>query len=66
MLVLSRKADQKVCFPGLGITVHILQVKGSSGPRRCRRSGGSPHHARRTAGWFRTNTAPNARRAIAA
>ncbi len=30
MLVLSRKADQKVCFPGLGITVHILQVKGSS------------------------------------
>jgi carbon storage regulator CsrA len=30
MLVLSRKAEQKVCFPGLGITVHILQIKGSS------------------------------------
>lgn len=30
MLVLSRKADQKICFPGLGITVQILRVKGSS------------------------------------
>ncbi len=30
MLVLSRKAEQKVCFPGLGISVHILQVKGST------------------------------------
>jgi carbon storage regulator CsrA len=30
MLVLSRKTDQKVCFPGLGITVHILQVKGAT------------------------------------
>ncbi len=30
MLVLSRKAEQKVCFPGLGITVHILQVKGAT------------------------------------
>ena len=30
MLVLSRKEDQKVCFPGLGITVQILRVKGSS------------------------------------
>jgi carbon storage regulator CsrA len=30
MLVLSRKEDQKVCFPGLGITVQIVRVKGSS------------------------------------
>ncbi len=30
MLVLSRKPDQKVCFPGLGITVQILRVNGSS------------------------------------
>jgi carbon storage regulator CsrA len=30
MLVLSRKEDQKVRFPGLGITVQILRVKGSS------------------------------------
>jgi carbon storage regulator CsrA len=30
MLVLSRKQDQKVCFPGLGITVQILRVNGSS------------------------------------
>jgi carbon storage regulator CsrA len=30
MLVLSRKTDQKVCFPGLGITVQILRVNGSS------------------------------------
>ena len=30
MLVLSRKAEQKVCFPSLGITVQILRVKGSS------------------------------------
>jgi carbon storage regulator CsrA len=30
MLVLSRKADQKICFPGLGISVQILGVKGSS------------------------------------
>ena len=30
MLVLSRKQDQKVTFPGLGITVQILRVKGSS------------------------------------
>jgi carbon storage regulator CsrA len=30
MLVLSRKEDQKVHFPGLGITVQILRVKGSS------------------------------------
>jgi carbon storage regulator CsrA len=29
MLVLSRKEDEKVCFPGLGITVQILRVKGS-------------------------------------
>ena len=28
MLVLSRKVDQKVSFPGLGITVQILRVKG--------------------------------------
>ena len=30
MLVLSRKQDQKVCFPGLGITVQILRIAGSS------------------------------------
>jgi carbon storage regulator CsrA len=30
MLVLSRKEDQKVCFPSLGITVQILRVNGSS------------------------------------
>ena len=30
MLVLSRKEDQKVCFPGLGITVQVLGVRGSS------------------------------------
>jgi carbon storage regulator CsrA len=30
MLVLSRKQDQKVCFPSLGITVQILRVKGSA------------------------------------
>jgi len=30
MLVLSRRVDQKVCFPGLGITVQILGVKGST------------------------------------
>jgi carbon storage regulator CsrA len=29
MLVLSRKEDEKVRFPGLGITVQILRVKGS-------------------------------------
>jgi carbon storage regulator CsrA len=29
MLVLSRKPEQKVCFPDLGITVEILRVKGS-------------------------------------
>ncbi|MGI9518979.1 MAG: response regulator [Pirellulaceae bacterium] len=30
MLVLNRKAEQKVSFPGLGITVQILRVQGSS------------------------------------
>ncbi|REK06817.1 MAG: response regulator [Planctomycetota bacterium] len=30
MLVLSRKQDQKVSFPSLGITVQILRVKGST------------------------------------
>lgn len=30
MLVLSRRIDQKVTFPGLGITVQILGVKGSN------------------------------------
>ena len=30
MLVLSRKPEQKVCFPSLGITVQILRVKGSN------------------------------------
>lgn len=30
MLVLTRKENQKVCFPSLGITVQILGVKGSS------------------------------------
>jgi len=30
MLVLSRKEDQKVCFPGLGVTVQVLRVKGSA------------------------------------
>ena len=30
MLVLSRRVDQKVCFPGLGISVQILGVKGST------------------------------------
>ena len=30
MLVLSRRVDQKVSFPGLGITVQILGVKGSN------------------------------------
>jgi carbon storage regulator CsrA len=30
MLVLSRKEDQKVCFPSLGVTVQILRVRGSS------------------------------------
>ncbi len=30
MLVLGRKQDQKVRFPDLGITVHILRVKGSN------------------------------------
>ncbi len=30
MLVLSRRVDQKVTFPGLGITVQILGVKGSN------------------------------------
>jgi carbon storage regulator CsrA len=30
MLVLSRKEDQKVCFPELGITVEIVRVKGST------------------------------------
>jgi carbon storage regulator CsrA len=30
MLVLSRKQDQKVCFPALGITVQVLRVKGST------------------------------------
>ena len=28
MLVLSRRADQQIAFPGLGITLSILQVKG--------------------------------------
>ncbi len=30
MLVLSRKKDQQVCFPALGITVKILRVSGST------------------------------------
>lgn len=30
MLVLSRKEDQKVTFPGLGISVQILRVRGST------------------------------------
>lgn len=30
MLVLSRKENQKISFPGLGITVQILNVKGST------------------------------------
>lgn len=30
MLVLSRKVDQKVCFPGLGITVQVLRINGSA------------------------------------
>ena len=30
MLVLSRRVDQKVSFPGLGITVQILGVKGNN------------------------------------
>ncbi len=30
MLVLSRKEDQKIRFPELGITVQVLQVKGST------------------------------------
>ncbi len=30
MLVLSRKTEQKISFPGLGITVQILGVKGST------------------------------------
>jgi carbon storage regulator CsrA len=28
MLVLSRRSDEKIVFPGLGITVKILQIKG--------------------------------------
>lgn len=30
MLVMSRREDQKIVFPGLGITVTLLQVKGST------------------------------------
>ena len=30
MLVLGRKQDQKVCFPDLGVTVHVLRVNRSS------------------------------------
>ena len=28
MLVLSRRCDENIVFPGLGITVRILQIKG--------------------------------------
>lgn len=28
MLVLSRRCDEKIVFPGLNITVKILQIKG--------------------------------------
>ncbi len=28
MLVLSRRCDEKIVFPSLGITVQILQIKG--------------------------------------
>ncbi|MCG8653257.1 MAG: carbon storage regulator, partial [Pirellulales bacterium] len=29
MLVLSRKEDQRVFFPGLGISIQVIRVKGS-------------------------------------
>ena len=29
MLVLSRKRDQEVCLPGLGVTIKVLEVKGN-------------------------------------
>jgi carbon storage regulator CsrA len=28
MLVLSRRCDEKIVFPGLGITLQVLQIKG--------------------------------------
>lgn len=30
MLVLSRRADQQILFPNLGMTLHVLQVKGKT------------------------------------
>ena len=30
MLVLSRRADETICFPELGITVKIMKVKGKT------------------------------------
>ena len=29
MLLLSRRCDEKIVFPGLGITVQVLQIKGN-------------------------------------
>ena len=30
MLVLSRKQDQEVCLPGLGVSIKVLQIKGNT------------------------------------
>lgn len=30
MLVLSRRASEEVIFPGLGISIEVIQVKGST------------------------------------
>jgi carbon storage regulator CsrA len=29
MLVLSRKPDEKIVFPGLGVTVRVVEVRGN-------------------------------------
>ena len=29
MLVLSRRLDEKIVFPGLGVTVQVLSIKGN-------------------------------------
>lgn len=30
MLVLSRKKDQEVCLPGLGVNIKVLQISGNA------------------------------------
>ena len=30
MLVLSRKQDQEVCLPGLGVNIKVLRIKGNT------------------------------------